>query len=261
MALWIRFERGGTEGFGTLEGGSIQVCEGDLLTGGRPTGETLALADVKVCAPTRPSKLVGLVNNFREAATKQGLPIPAEPLWFLKAPSAYLAPGEPIRLPAHDVGKVIYEGEIGVVIGREARDVAEADADAFIFGYTCVNDVTALDLIGRDPSFAQWSRAKSFDTFGPFGPVIATGLDPMRLTVKTLLKGKVRQEYPCSDMIFPPRALVSQLSREMTLLPGDVIACGTSVGIGVLRPGSTVEVVIDGIGTLSNPVQGAERAA
>jgi 2-keto-4-pentenoate hydratase/2-oxohepta-3-ene-1,7-dioic acid hydratase in catechol pathway len=261
MAPWIRFDRGGAEGFGTLEGGSIQVCEGDLFAGARPTGESLALADVKVCTPTRPSKLIGLVSNFREAATKQGTPIPAEPLWFLKAPSAYLAPGEPIRLPAHDVGKVIYEGEIGVVIGREARDVAEADADAFIFGYTCVNDVTALDLIGRDPSFAQWTRAKSFDTFGPFGPVIATGIDPMRLTVKTLLKGKVRQEYPCSDMIFPPRALVSHLSREMTLLPGDVIACGTSVGIGVLRPGTTVEVVIDGVGTLTSPVQGAERAA
>jgi 2-keto-4-pentenoate hydratase/2-oxohepta-3-ene-1,7-dioic acid hydratase in catechol pathway len=261
MAHWIRFERGGAEGVGTLEGGSIHVCEGDLFASPRPTGETIALADVKVLTPTRPSKLIGLVNNFREAATKAGIAIPAEPLYFLKAPSAYLPPGAPIRLPAHDVGKVIYEGEIGVVIGREARHVSEADADAFIFGYTCVNDVTALDLITRDPAFAQWTRAKSFDTFGPFGPVIATGLDPMRLTVKTLLKGKVRQEYPCSDMIFSPRALVSHLSRELTLLPGDVIACGTSVGIGVLRPGSTVEVVIEGIGTLTSPVQGAEGAA
>jgi 2-keto-4-pentenoate hydratase/2-oxohepta-3-ene-1,7-dioic acid hydratase in catechol pathway len=124
-----------------------------------------------------------------------------------------------------------------------------------------VNDVTALDLLTRDPAFAQWARAKSFDTFGPFGPAIATGLDPMTLRVNTLLKGKVRQDYPCSDMIFGPRALVAHLSRELTLLPGDVIACGTSLGILPIRAGSTVEVVIDGIGTLTNPVEASGGAA
>jgi 2-keto-4-pentenoate hydratase/2-oxohepta-3-ene-1,7-dioic acid hydratase in catechol pathway len=258
MALWLRFEHAGRAGFGTLEGDTVRVCVGDMLGAATPTGETLPLAGVKVLAPLRPSKLVALVNNYREATAKQGIPAPAEPLYFLKAPSSFLAPGEPIRLPGPEVGKVIYEGEIGVVIGREARGVAEAEADAFIFGYTCVNDVTAIELIGRDPSFAQWTRAKGFDTFGPFGPAIATGLDPERLTVRTLLKGKVRQEYPCSDMVFPPRALVSRISREMTLLPGDLIACGTSVGIGVLRAGTMVEVAIEGIGTLSNPVVGPE---
>ena len=263
MALWIRFEHGGRAGVGTLEGGALRVHEGDLLDGARPTGETLALADVTVRRPVEPSKYVGLVNNYRAAAERQGGPLPAEPLWFLKAPSAYLDPGRPIRLPAGDVGKVIYEGELGIVIGREARDVDEADWARYVFGYTCVNDVTALDLISRDPSYAQWSRAKGRDTFGPFGPVIATGLDPAKLTVRTLLNGKVRQEYPCSDMIFPPAALVSRLSRELTLLPGDLIACGTSLGIGVLRPGAVVEVAIEGIGTLSNPVAGAgaERPA
>lgn len=260
MALWLRFEHAGQTGFGTLEDGAVRVCSGDMFGAPAPTGGILPLAGLKVLAPVRPSKLVALVNNYREATTKQGIPMPAEPLYFLKAPSSFLAPGEAIRLPPPEAGKVIYEGEIGIVIGREARGVAEADAEAFIFGYTCVNDVTAIDLIGRDPGFAQWTRAKGFDTFGPFGPVVATGLDPLRLTVRTLLKGKVRQEYPCSDMIFPPRALVSRISREMTLLPGDLIACGTSVGIGVLRAGSTVEVVIDGIGTLSNPVVGPEGA-
>lgn len=258
MALWMRFEHAGRTGFGTREGDAVRVCAGDMLGAAAPTGEVLPLAAVKVLSPLLPSKLVALVNNYREAMAKQGLPAPAEPLYFLKAPSSFLAPGEAIRLPPPEVGKVIYEGELGVVIGREARGVAEAEAEAFIFGYTCVNDVTAIDLIGRDPSFAQWTRAKGFDTFGPFGPVIATGLDPEALVVRTLLKGKVRQEYPCSDMVFPPRALVSRISREMTLLPGDLIACGTSVGIGVLRAGSTVEVVIDGIGTLSNPVVGPE---
>ncbi len=261
MALWLRFEHAGRTGLGTLEGGTVHVHEGDLFTGPRPTGETLPLAEVTLRRPVEPSKYVGLVSNYRAAAEKQGAPIPAEPLYFLKAPSAYLDPGRPIRLPAQDLGKVIYEGELGIVIGREARDVDEADWARYVFGYTCVNDVTALDLLTRDPSYAQWSRAKGQDTFGPFGPVIATGLDPARLTVRTLLKGKVRQEYPCSDMIFPPAALVSRISRELTLLPGDLIACGTSLGIGVLRPGATVEVAIEGIGTLSNPVAGAEQGA
>ncbi len=260
MALWIRFERAGRTGLGTLEAGTIHVHEGSLFEAPRPTGETVALADVAIRRPVEPSKYVGLVNNYRAAAEKQGAAIPEEPLWFLKAPSAYLDPGRPIRLPARDLGKVIYEGELGIVIGREARDVPEKDWERYVLGYTCVNDVTALDLIGRDASYAQWCRAKSQDTFGPFGPVIATGLDPAKLTIRTLVKGKVRQEYPASDMIFPPAALVSRLSRELTLLPGDVVACGTSLGIGVLRPGATVEVAIDGIGTLSNPVEGGDGA-
>lgn len=255
MALWVRFEREGSTGIGTVDGGVVHVHAGDLFAGARPTGETVPLAELALRTPTEPSKYIGLVNNFRAAAEKQGGAIPAEPLYFLKAPSAYLAPGRAIQLPADDVGKVIYEGELGAVIGRVGRDVAEADADKFIFGYTCVNDVTALDLLGRDPAYAQWTRAKSFDTFGPFGPAIATDVEPERLTVRTLVNGKVRQEYPCSDMIFSPRALVSRISRELTLLPGDLIACGTSLGIGVLRRGATVEVSIDGIGTLSNPVE------
>jgi 2-keto-4-pentenoate hydratase/2-oxohepta-3-ene-1,7-dioic acid hydratase in catechol pathway len=256
MALWIRFEHAGRTGFGTLEGESIRVHSGDLFQGPQATGETLALGEVVVRRPCEPSKFIAMVNNYRAAATKQGLAIPAEPLYFLKAPSAYQASGQPIRLPARYDGKVVYEGELGIVIGREARDVPEGEVDRYVFGFTCVNDVTALEIIDRDPTFAQWTRGKSFDTFGVFGPVIATGLDPERLTVRTLLKGKVRQEYPCSDMIFSPRALVSLISRDLTLLPGDLIACGTSLGVGVLRPGLTVDVVIDGIGTLSNAVEG-----
>jgi len=260
MSLWLRYEHAGRPGFGTLEGGEVHACTGDMFGHPVPSGETLPLSGLRLLTPVWPSKFIALVNNYGEAVKKQGLTLPAEPLYFLKAPNAFLAPNEAIRLPPPEIGKVIYEGEIGIVVGREARNVTEAQAESFIFGYTCVNDVTALDLIGRDPSFAQWTRAKGFDTFGPFGPVVATGVDPGKLTVRTLLKGKVRQEYPGSDMIFPPRVLVSRISREMTLLPGDLIACGTSVGIGVLRPGSTVEVAIEGIGILANPVD-AERAA
>lgn len=261
MALWVRFDHGGRTRFGTLEAGTIRIHAGDLFGAPGPTGEAIPLGEVTLRTPCEASKLVGLVNNYRAAAEKQGAPIPAEPLWFLKPSTSYLAHGQPIRLPAQDVGKVVYEGELGLVIGRPARDVPEDEADRYVFGVTCVNDVTAPDLLTRDPAFAQWSRAKGFDTFGAFGPAIATGLDPQALTVRTLLKGKVRQEYPCSDMIFGPRALVSRLSRDLTLLPGDVIACGTSLGVGVLRPGATVEVAIEGIGSLVNTVEGSgERA-
>jgi 2-keto-4-pentenoate hydratase/2-oxohepta-3-ene-1,7-dioic acid hydratase in catechol pathway len=138
------------------------------------------------------------------------------------------------------------------VIGKRCTGVDEAHAGEYIFGYTCVNDVTAFDLINADPSFAQWTRAKSFDTFGVFGPVIATGLDPDTLTIRAILDGDERQNYPASDMIMKPARLVSAISRDMTLMPGDVIACGTSIGAGKMKPGSTIEVAIDGIGTLTN---------
>jgi len=170
----------------------------------------------------------------------------------LKSSNSFLAHGETIRKPRSYDGKVIYEGELGIVIGKTCKEVSEADAPRFVFGYTCVNDVTSAEIINRDPLFAQWCRAKSFDTFGVFGPVIATGLDPATLTVKTILNGQERQNYPIADMIFPPAKLVSLISRDLTLYPGDVIACGTSIGVGSMKPGSTVEVTIEGIGTLRN---------
>jgi 2-keto-4-pentenoate hydratase/2-oxohepta-3-ene-1,7-dioic acid hydratase in catechol pathway len=147
---------------------------------------------------------------------------------------------------------VIFEGELGIVIGKRCRAVSEADAANCIFGYTCVNDVTASEILNKDPGFAQWTRAKSFDTFGVFGPVIATGLDPSSLVVKTILNDQERQNYPVADVIFAPAALVSLISRDMTLEAGDVIACGTSIGVGSMKPGSTVSIVIEGIGTLTN---------
>ena len=149
-------------------------------------------------------------------------------------------------------GKVVYEGELGIVIGKRCRAVSEADSASCIFGYTCINDVTAIDLLNKDPGFAQWTRAKGFDTFGVFGPVIATDVDPAKLIVKTILNGQERQNYPLSDTIFAPKELVSLISHDMTLEAGDVIACGTSVGVGSMKPGSTVSIVIEGIGTLTS---------
>ena len=178
---------------------------------------------------------------------------PGEPLFFLKANNSFLGPDQTIRRPASYDGKVVYEGELGIVIGKTCSQVAEAEALDYVFGYTCINDVTAAELISKDKTFAQWTRAKSFDTFGVFGPFIATGLEPASLVVKTVLNGDERQNYPISDMIFPAPKLVSMISHDMTLMPGDVIACGTSIGVGSMKEKSnTVEITIEGIGTLAN---------
>jgi 2-keto-4-pentenoate hydratase/2-oxohepta-3-ene-1,7-dioic acid hydratase in catechol pathway len=254
MASWLRFQHRDVSGFGTLEAGVIRVHAGDMFAGATPTGETLSLASVCVDMPCQPSKMICLWNNFQQLAAKFGFSTPESPLFFVKTSNAFTPHAAPIRRPKSYSGRIVYEGELGVVIGGRCTAVSEAEAAAYIFGYTCVNDVTALDLLKENPSFEQWTRAKSFDTFGPFGPVITTGVDPMSLHIKTVLNGQERQNYPVSDMFFPPHKLVSMLSHSMTLLPGDVIACGTSLGAGVMKEASNVvDVVIDGVGHLSNP--------
>ena len=251
-ARWIRYEHAGTRGFGTLDGETIAVHAGDMFGEPAATGETVPLSAVKTLTPTDAPKYVCLWNNFAALGAKLGLAVPATPLYLLKAGSSYLADGETIRKPPFYDGRVIFEAELGVVIGKRCSGADEAEARAAIFGYTCINDVTAFELLNEDPSFQQWTRAKSFDTFGVFGPVVATGLDPDTLTIRAVLDGEERQSYPASDMLVKPARLVSLLSRSMTLVPGDVIACGTSIGAGKMNPGSRIEVVIDGIGTLAN---------
>ena len=267
MASWVRFEHEGSHGIGLLDAGAgdpgspgsanagIAVHEGTLFAP-VPTGRTLTLGQVRLLPPVRPGKIVALWNNFHELSAKLGTAKPETPLYFIKATSSLLAPGGTIQPPPGYAGKVVFEGELGVVIGRACRGVTEAEAVDAIFGYTCVNDVTAQDILQADPSFAQWTRSKSLDTFGPCGPAVVTGLDPAALRIRTLLNGQERQSYPVSDMILPPARIVSLLSQEMTLEAGDMIACGTSVGVGSMRPGAVVEVVIEGIGTLRNTMAG-----
>ena len=252
MARWIRFEQEGRTGFGQLDGARIAVYSGDFFGAPTATGQTVELAAVKVLTPTVPGKMFALWNNFHALATKLGAAIPAEPLYFFKSPNSFLPHGGTIRKPVSYDGKVVFEGELGIVIGRRCKAVAEADVPKYIFGYTCINDVTAAEILNKDPSFPQWARAKSYDSFGVFGPVVATGLDPATLVVKTVLNGQERQNYPVADMILPPTKIVSLISQDITLEPGDVICCGTSVGVGSMKPGSTIEVTIEGIGTLSN---------
>lgn len=253
MAHWVRFTRGGVAGFGTLDGGNISIHAGDMFDGPQPTGEQLALAEVELLTPTEPTKIIALWNNFHALAAKLNSPVPADPLYLLKAGSCLTTPGAVVRRPASYGGKVVYEGELGIVIGKTATNVSEEEAAACIFGYTCVNDITAADIINKDPTFAQWVRAKSFDGFGPFGPVVATDIDPSALVVRTVLNGEERQRYPISDMVFSARQLVSRISHDMTLNHGDVICCGTSIGVGSMKePSNTVDIIIEGIGTLSN---------
>jgi 2-keto-4-pentenoate hydratase/2-oxohepta-3-ene-1,7-dioic acid hydratase in catechol pathway len=248
---WVRFSHAGMTGFGTLAGETVAVHSGDMFGGAAPTGQSLPLAEVKLLSPVLPGKIIALWNNFHALGRKLNLGPPPEPLYLLKSIGAVLAPEGTIVQPPQ-VGKVVFEGELGIVIGKVCKAVSPADAPAHVFGYTCGNDVTAAEILNRDPTFAQWARAKGYDTFCPLGPVIATGLNPGTLTVRTLLNGEVRQDYPISDMVFPVPELVSRLSHDMTLNPGDVILCGTSVGVGSMKSGSRVEVEIEGIGRLGN---------
>ena len=248
---WIRFIHAGNICFGRLDGETITVYQGDLFGTAQPTDQSLRLADIKLLAPTQPTKIIALWNNFKALGDKLQLATPPEPLYFLKSPNSWANPGDVIRQPAQD-GKIVFEGELGIVIGKTASCVAEADAPNHVFGYTCANDVTHADILNRDTSFAQWVRAKGFDTFCPFGPVVATGLDPHTLVVKTTLNGQERQNFPISDMRFSVAQLVSKISHDMTLFPGDIILCGTSIGVGSMKPGSEVYVGIEGIGILGN---------
>jgi 2-keto-4-pentenoate hydratase/2-oxohepta-3-ene-1,7-dioic acid hydratase in catechol pathway len=256
MTQWIRVKNNGHIKFGILEDDRISVHTGDMFDGPSPTSESIPLDSVEVLAPCLPTKIIGLWNNFGAAAEKNGLDRPPEPLYFYKPASGILGSGATIERPASYDGRVIFEGELGVVIGKPCKDVSMDEVADYVFGYTCVNDATALDILSEDPSFAQWSRAKSFDTFTPFGPVIATDLETTSLQVTTELNGKIRQDYPVSDMFFSPLELVQRIARGMTLLPGDIITCGTSLGALPMKPGSKVDIHIEGIGTLSNTFDG-----
>jgi 2-keto-4-pentenoate hydratase/2-oxohepta-3-ene-1,7-dioic acid hydratase in catechol pathway len=167
---WMRFVRDGRASFGLLEGDEIAVHGGDMFSSPLPTGERVAVSGIEWLTPCQPTKMLALWNNFRAAAEKNGWAQPAEPLYFVKTPNSWAAHGAPIPVPAGEVGRVAYEGELAIVIGRRAQAVSVADAPAHIFGYTCTNDVTAIELLFRDPSFPQWTRAKGFDGFGVFGP-------------------------------------------------------------------------------------------
>jgi 2-keto-4-pentenoate hydratase/2-oxohepta-3-ene-1,7-dioic acid hydratase in catechol pathway len=261
MTRWARFRAAdGRVGFGTLDDQGIVEYQGSPFERPTSTGATVANGGFTLLSPCLPSKIIALWNNFHALGTKLGKQAPSHPLFLIKPASSVAGPREVIQRPLAYTGKIAFEGELGIVIGRRCKDVSSSSAAAYILGYTCVNDVTAGEVLNENVDFAQWCRAKSYDTFGCLGPVIVPQLDWMRARVVTKLDGVERQSYPLSDMIFSPVELVSRISHDMSLLPGDLIACGTSLGIGSIKDGSTVEITIDGIGTLVNTLQGVAGA-
>lgn len=236
----------GRIGLGIVEGEEVWVCDPEL----NRTEELWYLNEIQILAPANPSKIVCVGRNYAEHAAELGNEVPKSPLLFLKAPSAVIADGENIEIPSQS-NQVEHEGELAVVIGRKAKGISGEDPLTFVLGYTCLNDVTARDIQRAD---VQFTRGKSFDTFCPIGPIIETDLDVSDLEVSCSVNGELRQSGRTSQMVFPVPFLVKYISKQMTLMPGDVIATGTPSGVSKMNPGDICEVTIEGIGTLSNPV-------
>src|SRR5438876_5782403 len=218
----------------------------------------LPLAEANLLAPVVPSKIVCIGRNYLEHAAELGNKMPDEPLLFLKAPSALIADGDRIELPRASQ-QVEHEGELGVVIGRQTRQLSNnEDPLSYVLGYTCINDVTARDLQRKD---VQFTRAKSFDSFCPVGPVIVTDLNPLQREVTTRLNGKIKQQGRISDMAFSVPFLIRHIAEIMTLYPGDLIATGTPAGVSRMTHGDVVEVEVEGIGVLRNQVADPKQAS
>jgi 2-keto-4-pentenoate hydratase/2-oxohepta-3-ene-1,7-dioic acid hydratase in catechol pathway len=246
-----RFRYRDQVGFGVVEGDEIVEAGGDMFGDFELTGQVYSMDEVRLLAPTQPSKIIALGLNYRDHAEEVGHPVPEEPLIFMKPGSAVIGPGDFIIYPSMS-RRVDYECELGIVMGTQAKAVSREEAESYILGYTCFNDVTARDLQGKD---GQWTRAKGFDTFAPMGPWISREVVPSNLHIETYLNGERRQSSTTANLIFGPFELVSHISHIMTLYPGDVIATGTPSGIGPMAIGDTVEVVLEGIGTLTNSVR------
>ena len=247
-----RLEVAGAPRWGVVDTDLITLLEAPPWEGICTVGGAVPLAGAALLPPCEPAKIVCVGLNYRAHAAEQGKAVPAEPLLFLKAPSALLPPGGDVLLPPES-DEVHYEGELALVVGRRARRVAAAHALDHVLGYTCLDDVTARDIQRREKVY---THAKGFDTFCPVGPWLETGIgDPQALELTLRVNGEVRQHGPTSDMIFPVAEVIEYVSRFMTLEPGDLITTGTPPGVGRLADGDAVEVEITGIGTLTHAVR------
>jgi len=247
-----RIDYKGQPRYAVEESGTWRLVEGDVF-GDFTAGEGIAATGHRVLAPVSPSKIVCVGLNYKDHAAEQNKPLPPEPLIFIKPSTSVVGPGDAIVLPP-GAGRVDHEAEAGIVIGKRATRVSEADAHQYILGITCVNDVTARELQNKG---AGYTRAKGFDTFAPIGPCIAQGLDYSRadgLRVEGLVNGATRQDSSTRELIFTIPEVIAFISNIMTLLPGDVIATGTPSGIGPLHAGETVTIRVEGVGELTNPV-------
>ena len=248
-----RVQQGSERFYAVERGGDLFRAAGTDIFSGLAVGQPLhgGLNGVTLLAPVRPSKIVCVGLNYRSHAAEVKKALPAEPLLFIKPSTSVLDPGAPITLPP-GVGRVDYEAELAVVIGRRAHRVPAARAWDYVLGLTCLNDVTARDLQNRE---SQYTRCKGFDTFAPLGPCIATGLNGEPRMVEGWLNGERRQGSSTADLIFPIEHLIEFITFVMTLEPGDVISTGTPSGIGPMQAGDVVTVKVDGVGELRNPVE------
>ncbi len=237
----------GSRHFAALEDDTAHLLDQAPWLGGKRTGLRVSVGDARLLCPVQPTKIIGIGRNYRAHARELGNEVPDEPLLFLKPPSSLLDPFGTVLLPPQSE-RVEHEAELGVVIGKRARNVTGADALSYVFGYTCVADITARDLQRKDKVFA---RAKGFDTFCPVGPEIVAGIDPSALDVVCRVNGETKQKGNTRDMIFSVATIVSYLSQIMTLEPGDLIATGTPEGVGPLSPGDELEIEVSGIGILA----------
>lgn len=246
--LFVRFEQGDRVSYGLLQGDLVRPIRGDLFGEHELLAETILLSSVRLLAPVNPSKVIAVGLNYQ---SHLGDRVPApDPGLFAKYPTCLVGPGDPIIRPP-DSRNLHYEGEMVIVIGKEAKNVSEAEAADYVFGVTAGNDVSERDWQSGD---LQWFRAKASDTFGPVGPVIARGLDHNDLLLQTRVNGEVRQSERTGDLLFDVEAIVSYVSRYVTLLPGDIIFTGTPGSTQALQPGDVVEVELEGVGVLRNPV-------
>ena len=248
-----RFSAGTGARYGIIDGDDIVVLTGDpMFNGFETTDERLPLTGIKLLAPVIPrSKVVAFGRNYAEHAKELGNEVPDAPMMFIKPNTSVVGPGDAIMLPQQSE-HVSFEGELAVIIGSIAKNVAEADVDSVVFGYTIANDVTARDLQKKD---GQWARAKGFDTFCPLGPVIETEFAVGSQSIRSTVNGDLKQDGTVDQMIHSVAALVAYASAAFTLLPGDIILTGTPAGVGPIVNGDTVDITIEGIGTLSNPVR------
>jgi 2-keto-4-pentenoate hydratase/2-oxohepta-3-ene-1,7-dioic acid hydratase in catechol pathway len=238
---------------------TLQIIEGDILSAWRPIAQTVPLDQVRLLPPVNPPNIIAIGLNYRAHAAESNMALPQRPVVFIKANTAVIGPEDEIVLPHTAPDEVDYECELAIVIGKTARNLSEAEALDCVLGYTCANDVSARDCQIRLDT--QWARGKSFDTFAPIGPWIETEMDPDLAGLRTRLNGQTMQDSNTNDLIFSCRELISYLSHAMTLLPGTIIMTGTPSGVGFarkppvfLRPGDVVEIEVDGIGVLRNPV-------
>jgi len=247
-----RFEHQGRVCFGSVKDQAVTALEGSLFDKPRETAAIFPLAAVRLLCPVSPSKIVCVGQNYLGHIQELGVPVPREPVIFFKPPSCLIGPGAAVVYPA-GAKRVDYEGELAAVIGRTMTKAPEAEALKYVLGYACFNDVTERALVKKDPLLL--SLAKGFDTFGPCGPFVVTGVDPGNLEIKTYLNGRVVQEDNTRNCVFSLERILHYVSARMTLNPGDVVITGTPKGIAPMKPGDLVEVEIEGLGRLRNPVR------